>query len=692
MEFNRGMAGVLVVVLSLIASIVFGVITNVDDQEVERESVDYLADITGAFKTDKEQSYIEYNPASNYNGYTNLTTQVGFPVELTTTEKPDGTEVVNNYPINYTGEISTLHNQDPVNLDVANEFKGEYSGSDAYRLNIRTTATTYVLVSNTSGNISFPHAYVSSEDYGNDNHKLRLMRLDRVIEEYEQDADPGLSELTFTFTQTLQQRDITDWLGNIKPVYYFDNNIFIIPSDEIYHYTSVLTASPSHTLDKDHVGESLVWECVCYLDPSGDNVVLKMNNTVVYSGLADGLYLCASETPDATLRATGTHSGDYPPITITNLGSTCNMDVTLKYDTIKRYMDTRYGVGIRNGETVEWANGENIGLVDIVFHSPTAENDYSTTGVLNYSTSGTDTFTISRNSGMMSITLNGISTNIGTWEDILVRLDAQHKTVTVIPISTFTNFNTYTLSSIPTVLEKPDPTSPTGKTDKVLNGQGDITKIVWTANNSFKLQIDRTMVFLNSYGVVMIDPEITIANLWPVYDKFMVYVSEVATIGDSITFGSNTYSVNNYIIEIPQTRLDPETQEIIHYNAAIDITDMQLFYTKVTDDNNQVSWTLKIDSKQDSATITVSDTYLKFTGTWYFKTGFYEIVNKIVHERTWNPNWLGSESLTQVLFFMLLAEIIGSIIMYKLGYLGGLDILILIGAGIILVVLVGGSQ
>ena len=224
----------------------------------------------------------------------------------------------------------------------------------------------------------------------------------------------------------------------------------------------------------------------------------------------------------------------------------------------------------------------------------------------------------------------------------------------------------------------------------MLNGQGDIIKITWTANDSLKLQVDRTMVFLNSYGVVMIDPEITVSDLWPIYDKFMVHFHDVATIGSRITLGNTTYDVEDNIIRIPQTKIDPETNEVIHYDALIDVTDMKLNYTRNVSEDDQVSWTLKIESSKDSATISTPSTFMKYWGTWYFQTGFYEIVNKIAHERTWNPVGIG-EDITQVLFFMLVALVIGTIIMHKLGYLGGLDILILIGAGVILIVLIGGT-
>ena len=683
MEFDKGMASVLIIVMSLIASIGIGVVTNIEDQEIEKESAEYLADITGAFKTNKEQSYLEYNPASNYNGYTNLTTQVGFPVDLTTTE------IVNNYPINYTGAITTISDVDPTELDLDNDFKNEYTGSDNYRFQTRTVAG-----GTSKYHYDYPHAYLSSGEYQNRNTDFRLIRLDRVLDKYVHDADPGVSEITLAYSQTLRQITIPIWGSELPPEvnsYYFDNNIFIIPSSRVYHYTQYLMASPLLEVDLPaDVNTTYNWLCTCYITDTGYSVTLTVNNSTNYTGNADSLYLCASNDLTIDVKAYSS-SGLTPPEIVTDgFTSKCDMDVTLKFETIKRYMDTRYGVGIRNAETVEWSNNENNGLIDLVFNSPSPTGTYSTTAVLNYSESNTDTLTVTRGSGMMSVTLNGRSTNIGTWESILIRIDSVHKEVTVIPISDFANFNTYSLSDIPTVLEKPDPTSSTGKTNKVLNGQGDIIKITWTADNSLKLQVDRTMVFLNSYGVIMIDPEITVSNLWPIYDKFMVHFHDVATIGSRITLGNTTYDVEDYIIKIPQTKVDPETNEVIHYDALIDVTDMKLTYTRNVSEDDQVSWTLKIESSKDSATVTTPSTFMKYWGTWYFQTGFYEIVNKISHERTWNPVGIG-EDITQVLFFMLVALLIGTIIMHKLGHLGGLDILILIGAGVILIVLIGGT-
>ena len=76
MEFNPGMLGVAIVVLSLISSCLFGVAINVNKESVQEEVDNYITDVTGLYATSgKEKAYVEYNPASNFNGYSVTTGQ-----------------------------------------------------------------------------------------------------------------------------------------------------------------------------------------------------------------------------------------------------------------------------------------------------------------------------------------------------------------------------------------------------------------------------------------------------------------------------------------------------------------------------------------------------------------------------------------------------------------------------------------
>lgn len=94
MKFKAGYLGLCVVVLALIGSAVSGFVLNVDRVERTTTGYNYITDITGLFDFTDDPQYIEYDPASNYTGYTATVVNsvpTGISYELST--------VANNYRI-----------------------------------------------------------------------------------------------------------------------------------------------------------------------------------------------------------------------------------------------------------------------------------------------------------------------------------------------------------------------------------------------------------------------------------------------------------------------------------------------------------------------------------------------------------------------------------------------------------------
>ena len=97
MEFNSGMLGVAIVVLGLIASCLFGVVMNVSQEDVLKDTDKYVTDVTGLYSTSaKDKTYTEYIPAKNYNGYTSSNDST-YAVEFTKSSTG------NNYSFEYDG-------------------------------------------------------------------------------------------------------------------------------------------------------------------------------------------------------------------------------------------------------------------------------------------------------------------------------------------------------------------------------------------------------------------------------------------------------------------------------------------------------------------------------------------------------------------------------------------------------------
>ena len=92
MRFNGGYLGACIIVLSILLGIAGGLMLNVNETSVSSTKYDYVTDITGLFDTSQEPQYIDYEPATNYTGYTN-TTAGADPSGITYTHTSDVTDV-----------------------------------------------------------------------------------------------------------------------------------------------------------------------------------------------------------------------------------------------------------------------------------------------------------------------------------------------------------------------------------------------------------------------------------------------------------------------------------------------------------------------------------------------------------------------------------------------------------------------
>lgn len=95
MKFKAGMLGLCIVVLSLLIGVAGTVLLNVDKTPVNTTDYDYITDITGLFEASQEPQYLNFNPASNYTGYTNSVTSQYNPTGLVFTS----TGSANNYRV-----------------------------------------------------------------------------------------------------------------------------------------------------------------------------------------------------------------------------------------------------------------------------------------------------------------------------------------------------------------------------------------------------------------------------------------------------------------------------------------------------------------------------------------------------------------------------------------------------------------
>lgn len=654
MQFNRGMVGVLIVVLSLIASVGLGVVTNIETETVTKDVAEYVADITGAYSSEKNQSYTEYNPSSNFNGYTNQTVTNNFAVDFVESA------YTNNYPLMYTSNtVTRSYDQNTLvsalNLTPTSDSGGGSKISYTEDESDTKTSGTMMYVLRVNGPISDTGYYVSLQDV--------------ITALLSAEDTTDLTQIDITIPVTIGgletvHRELQGYTLQVSAPLCVDN-YFTFRGNGYY--------APQSTLQSVGASNTFTYKYTYMTDTGTGSVYL--NDTVLTSG-APSLFriYCPTSTPYYSAQeivfddyqVVSNNSWTFAP----NMTMNNSLTVEYQYDKHTEYIDTRYGVGIRgtelNPETVVWSNGQQNGVTDIAFSTWNASatdkfsdsgNSYSDTGVISYhGTNATDTFTVSRTGGYTYVALNGgTPVNVGTWKQIQLTFDNINGILTAHPIQTWDNFNNYSISPVSVEI---------GEITKA-----NLSSISWTANNSLRLEVVNTQVFFNTYGVVMIDPEITVSDLWPSYNKFMVDITKVATIGDSVTIGTDTYNVDGTAITINDTELD--------------ITDLKLYYTKT-----DTGWNVTAESGKNSTTFSESSTYLKFTGSWYFVSSFYNIVTKQVQERSWDPSTYDFAE-SHMFFWMAGILLLLSVIGYKLGYLDGLSIIILIASELILIIIGG---
>lgn len=695
MQFNRGMVGVLIVVLSLIASAGLGVITNIETKTVTKNVDEYVADITGAFESDKEQSYTDYNPSSNYNGYTNNTISNNYAVEYTPSD------YTNNYPLTYASSqtsstFTTPNNFTSTKTTIQTNYSINYPGYENHQRYRDLTTSPYAPGYHVIYQY-IPGPYTANNISGSGS--TTYISLNSILQECRTEGTSLLGvtpdNITITIPSTVMKQDISyiplegySSTYAAAPVYYLSNNVFVVPTSGITtpqpnaSYISNCILNTYSTASLINVGSGNAYDITILYSIANNTIDVLVNDSPIITGVSPQSYSLIYGVPGYWRQnfeyQDGSEVSHQTQDGMANFSTVPVTELSVKYvlETHTDHIDTRYGIGIRNGQDVTWSNKQQNGVTSLTFSTwtgidPTPFDDsglaYSNTAVLKYTgTTDTDTFTISRSGGITSISLNGgLPISIGTWKQIEVTLDNINGIMSASPIGTWDNFNNYSLA---------------GTTVEIGPlKQNNLSAIDWTANNSFRLQVTNTEVFFNNYGVVMIDPHITISDLWPNYNLFMLDMSKVATVGTTITIGNVTYPIISNILNTTSI----EGGETIYTPTGIDVTDMQLHYTK-TDGG----WNVNVISGKNELSLNVPTTYIGMVGTWYFTMGFYQTVSRDVQERSWDPttyDWYASH----LFFWMAGILLLFSILAYKMGYLDGLSILILIVTEVILIIIGG---
>lgn len=269
---------------------------------------------------------------------------------------------------------------------------------------------------------------------------------------------------------------------------------------------------------------------------------------------------------------------------------------------VNHYMDITKGISIKNDNATitVWNNEYENGIIQLLFRADQLNSMYhNKIGVSN------NDIEIDFIDGRFYVNLNnGDDVDVGTWRNIVLDIDLINNKLSVIPVRTFNSYTNVVLDNTKITIGDLVGAVPT-------NG-------IWfyPTTNSFMFNVYSTSVFMNTYGIVMINPSLDITDYFTdLNDFYRLDLYNFATYGDSITINGETLTVNNGKIEYGDVKLELKNFSITYADGGVTIEDSHT-------------------SVEMGAIVT---TAVSMTGAWYFITDLERgyTTEKLIYDWDW---------------------------------------------------------
>ena len=626
MKFKSGMLGLCIVVLSLFGTILAGFCLDVESNTRTVTNYEYVTDVTGLFDIGNAPQYIEYNPSSNYTGYAynSVNYTPAGSINQYRYVLSNGSTVTSSYTITKDTDLS-------VNTSI---FPLYGYGTD---LLINWRGPDYPM-GNTTSLIGIDYN-INVDDYiVNDSNGFvpKVSTFDSILSNF--NIPVGSVEVNITLTDNTVNGEIYPVI--IVPVSWFSSAT--APNDFKYYYTDLWHSSTSATHQAKVTsikynpvtgtptgfnGSTQLWE------DSGDNIVV-INH---YATKRNGTFQTA--TCSTTFNASTTLAPTYG------------------------YMDPSAGVTMNNSPAT-WSNGyENSDITITVAKNTATANNLVVTA-------GSSWVSVTRsNVGNIAVSVHGNNgnetKNIGQWDAVQLRLNLSAGTVSVTPII-----------GEPSYINPINENGSTVTFSNWYNG-GNVTGLTFSCTGtSMAWGVTRTLVFLNTYGVVMNNPAININDHFPELNAWRLNFYSFATVGESMTVNNQTFNIG-----------PNQTITVTNGSDSISGTLSDIYISKDLDGHIIFSFN---GGKSIDLGEAVTDT-ISFTGFWYFTTGLFNAYQGTEEYYDWNIDslWHATGEQTIVIYLGLLAFGVIFAKMVLKANLKAIDGLVLIFGAIICLV-VGG--
>ena len=649
MKFQSGILGVIIVVIALMGTIFGGYLMNVHQENVTTTNYEPVTDVTSLFNFTEQPDYIEYNPAKNYTGYslsngsatgvdytssstinqyfmsssTTTTTTVDLSVLNSTTQIYDSTDYFTNFYGQPYGNIDA--NQSWLRPYGLGWFHPYFVNAD----NLLTYLTSNNLIpantksitihpknSNSMVGISVaPNIDTSGSD------PLAYPLIARAIYN-----DPTNSDLdAYGYPDVVKFRAF-----NSIPTSSMQN-FWITDSMPNQCYLSYDVDSGSWTMDVNGQKSTDVYGLISY---PRDNRAIRTTTQTVYSG---GISIRVFDE-EYTLSA-------YDTL----------VDVIFSFEPVYDYMKPSDGVSIDHNSslTTDWSNGKTVGDMGIIF----GNNGVPCSNTI--TTSAGSVIDVTYNGTTNTVTLNGgTPVDIGAWDHFILRLTPMEGKLTVIPVSTFNSYLSFTTANyVYDIGTIPN----TG-----------ITKLMWSGtSSSYTFSVTDTTVQMTT-KLLMVDPALNITNYFPLPDGYRLDINSFATYGDSMTVNGVTLygdANNNPIKNTNTVYYDGKSYTLSNIQIIRDEVDGHT-YMRFVNDN------AKIDLGESTTDL------VSMTGVWYFNTQLDKGTIGTATEYVWD--WENSFTSIQTLVIFMGLVIVFGILANRFFKVGVLDLAIMVGAIVII--------
>ena len=289
-----------------------------------------------------------------------------------------------------------------------------------------------------------------------------------------------------------------------------------------------------------------------------------------------------------------------------NLSCRTNPYINITYTIVNpgsiTYMDITKGISIDSDNigNVVWDNEYENGNIELLFRAENTNNTYH-----NDLTISDNEISIDYTDSRYYITLNaGEPVDVGMWRNIILNVDLVNGKLSVIPVRTFNSYTNVQLDK--TIISIGD-----------LIGAAPTNTMTWGAtNNSLTFNVYSTSVFMNTYGVVMLNPVLNITDYFTELGNFYeLKLNNFSIFGDSITVNGETYQVDGNKLTVGNETLIIKDLSIIYADGHAYLEDSHI----------------SIDIGE------ITDNVVSMAGAWYFQTELLKghTAQKMIYDWDW---------------------------------------------------------